>query len=419
LRKFVEKSAFAKELKKDAERQGKTFDWRPLAARVHLLGVEVELTNLCQIYEVSKKIRGEGGGIGSPDGLQNIQIPRLDALIMNAGIGGWKGLNWPLAIWDVLTKLPDSVTWPEYKISYVGATVNQQLGLESSEGAGETQRLLNGIGHAKDDTDKGEPVLGEVFCANVFGHYLLAHELMPLLGTSSDRDSGDKGRIIWVSSIEAQNQIIDEDDFQNLTSIHPYEYSKRITDIIALTSNLPSVQKVSESWFRVKKGTEEQKPFHRPELYVTHPGICATSIIDIAWILKMAVMAALYIARFVFGGIWHPVTSYKGAVAPVWVALAEQSTLDSMEANGSQKAKWGSSTDRWGNERVRRTEVGGWGWRGVVGETDADLMKGRKKGMLALTLEQREEFEAVGARCWWKMEELRREWEERLGIGSD
>jgi 3-keto steroid reductase len=418
LRKFVEKSAFAKDLKKDAELQGKIYDWRPLVARVHLLGVEVELTNLRQIYEVSKKIMGEAGGIGSPDGLQNIRIPRLDALILNAGIGGWMGLNWPLAVWDVLTKMPDSVTWPEFKISHVGATVKQQLGLESNEDGGETQRLLDGTGHAKDDIDKGEPALGEVFCANVFGHYLLGHELMPLLSTSQDRAKSDKGRIIWLSSIEAQDQIIDEDDFQNLTSKHPYEYTKRLTDVLAITSDLTSVQKASAPWFQVQKSAAERKPFQRPELYVTHPGICATSIIEIAWILKMAFMCALYIARFC-GGVWHPVTSYKGAVAPVWVALAEQSTLDSMEAGGSQKAKWGSSTDRWGNERVRRTEVGGWGWRGVVGETDVDLMKGRKKGMVTLTLEQREEFEAMGARCWRKMEELRREWEKRLGVGNE
>lgn len=404
-------------MKKDAEQQGKTFDWRPLVARIHLLGVEVELTNLREVYEVSKNIMGEEGGIGSPDGLQNIRIPRLDALILNAGIGGWTGLNWPLAIWDILTKMPDSVTWPEFKIARIGATVKQQLGIRSNGDVGETQGLLDGTRHPKDNTDKGEPALGEVFCANVFGHYLLGHELMPLLSSSESRAKGDKGRIIWLSSIEAQDQVVDEDDFQCLTSDRPYEYTKRLTDVLAITSDLPSVQKASTPWFQVENSTAEQKPLQRPELYVTHPGICATSIIDIALILKWAVICALYIARFV-GGIWHPVSSYKGAVAPVWVALAEQSTLDSMEAGGSQKAKWGSSTDRWGNVRVRRTEVGGWGWRGVVGETNADLMKGRKRGVKELTLEQREEFEAMGARCWRKMEELRREWEDRLGIGK-
>lgn len=387
-----------------------------MVARVHLLGVELELTNLRQVHEVSKKIMGEGGGIGSPDGLQNIQIPRLDALIMNAGIGGWTGLNWPLAVWDVLTKMPDSVTWPEFKVARIGATVKQQHGIRSNGDEGETQQLLDGTGHVKDDTDKEEPALGEVFCANLFGHYLLGHELMPLMSSSEGRAKDDKGRIIWLSSVEAQDQIIDEDDFQFLSSDKPYEYTKRLTDVLAITSNLPSVQKASGPWFKVQEPRAEQMPLQRPEIYVTHPGICATSIIDIAFILKLALMCALYIARFI-GGVWHPVTSYKGAVAPVWVALAEQSTLDSMEAGGVQKAKWGSSTDRWGNERVRRTEVGGWGWRGVFGETGADLIKGRKKGMKELTLEQREEFEAMGARCWRKMEELRREWEDRLGIG--
>ena len=379
------------------------------------MGVKVDLTNLREVYEVSKKIMGEAGGIGSPDGLQNIRIPRLDALIMNAGIGGWTGLNWPLAVWDVLTKMPDSVTWPEFKIARIGATVKQQLGMESNGNGGETQRLLDGTGHAKDDTDKGEPALGEVFCANVFGHYLMGHELMPLLSSSNGRPQGDKGRIIWLSSVEAQDQILDEDDFQCLNSDRPYEASKRLTDVLAITSNLPSVQKASAPWFAFT--AEQPNPISRPEVYVTHPGICATSIIDLALVLKWAFICALYIARFI-GGVWQPVSSYKGAVAPVWVALAEQSTLDAMEAGGAQKSKWGSSTDRWGNERVRRTEVGGWGWRGVLGETDADLLKGRKRGVKELTLEQREEFEAMGVRYWRKMEELRREWEDRLGIGK-
>jgi 3-keto steroid reductase len=415
LRKFSEKSDYAKELKKDTEQQGKAFDWRPLVARVHLLGVEVELTNLREVYEVSKKIMGEGGGIGSPDGLQNIRIPRLDGLIMNAGIGGWTGLNWPLAVWDVLTKMPASATWPEFKIARIGATVKQQLGIGSNGDGGDTQRLLDGTGRAKDDTNKGEPGLGEVFCANLFGHYLLGHELMPLLSNPNGRAKGDKGRIIWISSIEAQDQVINEDDFQCLKSDRPYEYSKRLTDVLAITSDLPSVRKASAPWFAFTR--EQPEPTTRPEVYVTHPGICATSIVDIALILQWAFICALYIARFI-GSVWHPVLPYKSAVAPVWVALAEQSTLDTMEAGGAQKAKWGSSTDRWGNERVRRTEVGGWGWRGIVGETDADSMKGRKKGVKDLTLEQREEFEIMGARCWRKMEELRMEWEGRLGIGK-
>lgn len=438
MRRFAEESSFAYELIQDAAQKGEIYNWRDLAARVHLLGVEVELTNLPEVYEVSRKIKGQNGGIGSPDlftsngenrdvglgpGLKNIAIPRLDVLIMNAGIGGWTGLNWPLAIWDVMTKMPDSVTWPEFKIARVGATVKQRFGLEGEktvDGEGEeTQQLLDGAGNPKGNAGKEEPVLGEVFCANVFGHYILGHELMPLLSNTEDRPKGDKGRIVWVSSIEAQNQSIDEDDFQALLSSHPYETSKRLTDILAITSDLPSVQKASASYFVVSDPKADTKALQRPEIYVSHPGICATSIIEIALILQWAFKIALYIARLI-GGIWHPVTSYKGAVAPVWLALADQATLDSMEGNGAQKAKWGSSTDRWGNERVRRTEVGGWGWRGLAGEweTDKELMRGRKKGMGNLTKEGREEFESLGARCWRQMEEMRREWEGRLGVGE-
>jgi len=81
------------------------------------------------------------------------------------------------------------------------------------------------------------------------------------------------------------------------------------------------------------------------------------------------------------------------------------------------KGKWGSSTDRAGNERVIRTEVDGWGWGGVVGQKADGAMrleKGRWSGMSQLSEERREEFEDTGRRVWREMEELRKEWEGSL-----
>lgn len=103
------------------------------------------------------------------------------------------------------------------------------------------------------------------------------------------------------------------------------------------------------------------------------------------------------------------------------------------------KSKWGSATDVWGNERVERTEVDGWGLDGTLPEDEVQVVrarsgeegeqeplleqqevvvrkrrKGRWRNSVDLTEERRVEFEEVGRKCWSAMEELRVEWEERV-----
>jgi len=68
----------------------------------------------------------------------------------------------------------------------------------------------------------------------------------------------------------------------------------------------------------------------------------------------------------------------------------------------------------WGEERVERTEVTGWGYGGRVVETPIGRRKGRWRDAVDLTMERREEFEEVGRKCWKAMEELRVQWEGRV-----
>ena len=112
------------------------------------------------------------------------------------------------------------------------------------------------------------------------------------------------------------------------------------------------------------------------------------------------------------GSPWHPCDPYKAAVAPVWVALTEEENLEEF---GGTAVKWGSSTNFWGDERVKMTEVGGWGWNGKVGAiVNEEKRNGRHKEAVDLTEEAREEFEVLGGQCWKQMEELRLEWEALL-----
>lgn len=321
----------------------------------------------------------------------------IDVLILNAGIGGWKGLNWPVAAWSVITDTVNATTYPTYKLGDRGRAARMQMGGEKSGVVGRAGGMQE---------QEQEPRLGEVFTANVFGHYMLTHLLMPVL----KGDDEDAARIVWVSSIEAYPHSFRTEDLQGMDTDAPYESSKRLTDLLALTSGLPATRLYTSTYL-----DGDEQGGSTPKIYVCHPGICATSIADLHVVLHYCMLGVMYLARWL-GSPWHPVSAYLGAVAPVWLALAAQSTLAELEEQGG-KGKWGSSTDREGSERVIRTEVSGWGWGGTVGEKADGSMRsnhGRWKGMVDVTDESRAEFEATGREVWKEMEELRVEWEARL-----
>lgn len=437
---------------------------------MHFFGLVVDLCDLRGVRRVARDlVDGQvplGAGVDGEG--EGYVIPRLDVVCMNAGIGGWSGMNWVRAVTTVLTDLVHATTYPDFKIADIGRRVKLQSAF--GKGKGEQQALLDGEGEKVEDAD--EPVLGEVFTANVFGHYMLGHWLMPLLcrspqpvasdshsTTSSSFDpsepsstsnsnvhtptsshssdfalpaskqhevSGDesskdrsRGRIIWASSVEAIADAFSLDDIQGLQSAIPYEASKRLTDILALTADLPSVQKYSQSYFQVgeksKALASESAELVPPTLYLTHPGICGTEIVPLPWILVQAMNLAFYLARWL-GSVWHCILPYTGACSMVWVALMTDGVLESIREEGN--GKWGSSTDWWGNVRVKRTEVEGWGWSGHVEEDfgkDKDHRRGRRRGVRDSKEEDRVEFEVLGAQVWKEMECMRREWEKRLG----
>ncbi|KAH6723947.1 hypothetical protein BKA61DRAFT_587405 [Leptodontidium sp. MPI-SDFR-AT-0119] len=455
LRIQVESSPFAKKQRAKAKDQGVEYKWEDMVQRVHFLGVEVDLCDLRSVYALADKL--VNGTVGSPDattmdggklphgspgtasysadveqdrwalsqkpgsigaqrswgwGLSGIRIPRLDAVILSAGIGGWVGLNWPLAVKTVLFDTVEAVTWPRYKKSSLGALVKS-----SSPSTDEKQPLL-------DDQEKpNEPPLGQVFCSNVFGHYILAHGLMPLISRPTSPNSKTCGKVIWVSTIDAVDTKFSIDDFQGLESDSPYESSKRVIDLLALTSKLPSTQRASASFFDSPKSSTAKKGSSkggeaslRPEMYVTHPGIFASDIMPLPGILVVIYTWVFYFVRWI-GSPWHPITPYKAAVSPVWIALTDVNELNSAEGNGLKKAKWGSATDTNGEERVMKTEVPGWGWNGEIEDTvEIQKRKGRKRDAVDLTKEKREEFEIMGGKAWTLIEEMRKEWEGVLGV---
>lgn len=458
LRTLVDHSPWAKKQRAQAKEHGGEYRWEETVQRVHFLGVEADLCDLRSVYRLADQL--VNGTIGSPDatrmdggklphgspgtasyepgieqdpwalsqkpgsigsqrswgwGLSGLRIPRLDVVILSAGIGGWVGLNWPLAVKTVLFDTVEAVTWPKYKLSHRGSLVKNPSRVRDEP----SQPLL-------EKQEKGnEPPLGEVFCANVFGHYVLAHELMPLLSRTATPSSATSGKVIWVSSLEAVDDKFSLDDIQGLESPAPYESSKRLIDLLTLTSGLSSVQRIAAPYFdsskttTARKGTaEESETLVKPQMYLTHPGIFASEIMPLPSILVFIYKFVFLFARWI-GSPWHPIEPYKAAVAPVWLTLTDAENLNEAEGNGLRKAKWGSATDTRGEDLVMKTEVPGWGWNGEIEDaSEAQQRKGRKRDAVALTREKREEFEVLGGKCWAQMEELRKEWEGILGVSN-
>lgn len=318
--------------------------------------------------------------------------------MLNAGIGGWTALNWPWAVWTILTDTVEATSRPTFKIAPVGVLTDHQTGPDAK-------------------VREKEPRLGNVFCANVFGHYMLAHNVMPLLHQSGTGGPNGPARIIWVSSVEATLNRLDLNDPQALRSPTPYESSKELTDVLALTADLPSTAPWVKSFTSTESTTgEDSEQSSKPQTYLSHPGICSTSIFPLPLILAYAAAAGLWLARML-GSPWHTLSTYLGAHAPVWLALAPQSDLSAAEdpyrLHDGGRAKWGSSASRLGSSSPASTEVEGWGYGGVVGRPvlEEDRARRRKRGAVDLTREEKERFEGLGRECWRYMEGLRGEWE--------
>ncbi|MCJ1320775.1 3-keto-steroid reductase [Xylographa vitiligo] len=334
-------------------------------------------------------------------------VPKIDTIICNAGIAGPITIDWPQALWAAVVDPIYSVTFPYFAKGSLGLIAKPQLPTSVGKDANES----SGVPTSSSTSPAAlEPPLGEIFSANIFGHYLLAHALTPLLAHASHPPA----RIICVSSLETPDYAFSLTDLQGLTTTQAYHSSKRLTDILALTASLPTSKPYTDKFFTPPGSSRPLAP--RPRFYVCHPGVCATEIFPLFFVLAWIKILTFYIARWL-GSPWHTISTRKGACALVWLALAAQETLDGLEEQGGL-GKWGSATDAGGSERVRRTEVDGWGYGGKVGQGLEFGNRGRRRGAKDLTVEDREAFEDLGREAWKEMEALREEWEERLGWGG-
>jgi 3-keto steroid reductase len=298
--------------------------------RIRFSTAQVDLTDLRSVVALSAHL--------------NSKFPKLDAVIFNAGMGAFLGIDWLNAFKSMAINWVEAMTHPTFKIQAVGRVAKQQGG------------------HGED--------IGEVFCANVFGHYYLAHEIVPLLRKGA-------GRVIWISSLEAYAWTYDTQDLEGRSASHSYESSKRLTDVMALTSNSNATKPWADKFF------QEEGEQRKVTMFTCHPGICATSMVDLPLVLWYCMTLAFYIARWL-GSPWHTISSHSGANSAVHLALAKDEELTETKA---ERIKWGSGCDRTGREVLMVTEVEGKGG---------------------------EEWEQMGRETWKQMEELRVSWKARL-----
>lgn len=350
---------------------------------------DVELTSLLSVKALARRLVAS-------------DLPQLDAVICNAGMGGWTGLNWPLAVWKILLDIRTNTTWPTYKLGIVGAITKPQLPTET--------------------TFSTEPPLGEIFCANLFGHYMLVHWLMPLLCACRPERPA---KIIWVSSIEPQAYHFDPADFQGLRTDAAYEHSKRMTDLLALTSTESSTADLVSKYHFLppspSSSTTRPSP-SQPTMHLFHPGIVVTSVISLYWLLAQGYLLGIFLARLL-GAPWSTVHPYTAAAGATFLALSSEDDItrhqETDTGNPHGTAKWGTAVNVRGHPRVRVTEVDRWGLNGS-GVRFADTWwggrsgLGRKPGTVDATQGDVAEFIEQGKYVWQRMEALRLEWEQRI-----
>lgn len=246
---------------------------------------------------------------------------------------------------------------------------------------------------------------------------MLAHNLLPLLSRSSKNEA--PGRIIWSSSVEAVRRVFDVDDMQCFMRPEAYESVKRLTDLLSLSATLPAAQPFSSRFLTIDDDTDAaKKQVVKPKLYLTHPGVVASTLFPVPWFFFWAYELALLISRWL-GSPWHNANGYRGAKAAAWVVLQNQEALDESDA---ERIKWGSSTDAKLINDVKKTEVEGWGWDGtpetgdtIAADTAVGVLRksvGRKIGVRDATAEDIAEFEEMGANVWQQLETLRAQWED-------
>lgn len=102
--------------------------------RIHILSPQVDLCDVRGIRDLAQRLCNSE--VGNPKGLEGeylhaVRIPRIDAVVCNAGFGGWTGFSVFGAIWQIGTQgIQRAVTWPNFKVPMPTRILNKQPGYD-------------------------------------------------------------------------------------------------------------------------------------------------------------------------------------------------------------------------------------------------------------------------------------------------
>lgn len=97
-----------------------------------MLSPQLDLCDLRGVYAFARRL--VEGRVANPEGLEGeylagdgVRLPRLDSVIFNAAYGGWSGVDYPLAVWTILTKgWMQPLTWPTFKMALPTCILNER-----------------------------------------------------------------------------------------------------------------------------------------------------------------------------------------------------------------------------------------------------------------------------------------------------
>lgn len=173
------------------------------------------------------------------------RFPYVSHLIFNAGVAGFKGLDWVQVFKQLITSPHTMMTIPEFYTQYVG--------------------------------ERSADNVGWIWQSNLFGHFTVASffrfDIFNLLTFLSfqfrELESQllkaplDGARVIWTSSLTSSPAFYESNDWQLTKTDHSYECVKYQIDLISTALDATA------------RNSSYPKPVRH---FVSEPGVCSTNI---------------------------------------------------------------------------------------------------------------------------------------------
>lgn len=265
--------------------------------------------------------------------LINSRYGYLTHLLLNAGGGPFVGIDWIGLLRAMIRNFNDALTYPDYLIEDSKIT-------ETTDGLPETWQL------------------------NVFSHYLLARESLPLLSKGAKKLAHET-RIVWTSSLDARSSYFDRKDLECYRpGCHAYQSTKYQSEIVG-----QGFQEII-----LQHGLNRQVTS-----LVAHPGVVAGNMFlpIIGSFLDRMMKWTFSFARSILGSPHHVGQAYLAGLVWTKLCLSQAVDLDIRSTSNAEDGKdpaeqkpssikrarpfirFGARCNRWGNPFIAKESLEG------------------------------------------------------------